>query len=482
MLGPLRRFSTSIYAKILLGIIVIPFVFWGMGGVFSGGNKNIIIEIDNDKYRTEEFINFMRKYINTNKKITPKEIQDSLSLFAGEKLINKEVQHYKIMLSNNSLAQILKSKEKFQRNGEFSRIEYEKFLIQNNITATTFENNLLKIETKKQLLNLIGGGVYVPNFLVNNAYNKINQKRIIQIINLNQIINNKISITDDNMNSYFENNKENYIEIYKTIKLLEINPKNLTGKDEFDDLFFERLDKIDDLIAQGNKIDFITEKFNLGKSNILTINAQGEGKNSEFYKNLPNKLIQHILNLTDSENVSLTEIDEKYFVTELVKTESVQKKYEDKSVKKDIKNRLKDTIRRKFISNLISKINKKEFTKISFDNLSKEENAEVKKIKLDSQNDSKILKEGLVNEIYSFAEKSIIIVNDIGLTENYLIYIDEVKNVTMNPNSKDYEKYMNLANLKITTDLYNTYDRYLKKKYKISINNQALDAVKNNFN
>ena len=40
MLGSLRTFTSSIYAKILMGIIIIPFVFWGMGSSFVGGNKN----------------------------------------------------------------------------------------------------------------------------------------------------------------------------------------------------------------------------------------------------------------------------------------------------------------------------------------------------------------------------------------------------------------------------------------------------------
>ena len=49
MLGPLRKFSTSIYAKILLGIVIIPFVFWGMGSSFRGGDKNIIVVIEKEK-------------------------------------------------------------------------------------------------------------------------------------------------------------------------------------------------------------------------------------------------------------------------------------------------------------------------------------------------------------------------------------------------------------------------------------------------
>ena len=62
MLGSLRKFSSSIYAKILLGIIVIPFVFWGMGSTFKGGSKNIIVVIEKDKYTVEEFGNFIQKF------------------------------------------------------------------------------------------------------------------------------------------------------------------------------------------------------------------------------------------------------------------------------------------------------------------------------------------------------------------------------------------------------------------------------------
>ena len=49
MIGTLRKFSTSIYAKIFLGIVIIPFIFWGMGGSIVGGSKNIVVVIDKQK-------------------------------------------------------------------------------------------------------------------------------------------------------------------------------------------------------------------------------------------------------------------------------------------------------------------------------------------------------------------------------------------------------------------------------------------------
>ena len=45
MLSSIRKFSKTIYAKVLLGIVVIPFVFWGMGSNFIGGSKNVIVVI-----------------------------------------------------------------------------------------------------------------------------------------------------------------------------------------------------------------------------------------------------------------------------------------------------------------------------------------------------------------------------------------------------------------------------------------------------
>ena len=50
MLNNIRNFSKTWFAKILLVIIIIPFVFWGMGGVFSGGNTNNIAKINNQNH------------------------------------------------------------------------------------------------------------------------------------------------------------------------------------------------------------------------------------------------------------------------------------------------------------------------------------------------------------------------------------------------------------------------------------------------
>ena len=98
MLGPIRKFSSTIYAKLLLLIIIIPFIFWGMGSSFTGGSKNVIFTLDNEKYSITEF----SEYINNRagNQVNVNQVEKLLSDFISEKLIEKEINNYKIMLSD----------------------------------------------------------------------------------------------------------------------------------------------------------------------------------------------------------------------------------------------------------------------------------------------------------------------------------------------------------------------------------------------
>ena len=74
MLNKLRNFAKTKIAGVVIGIIIIPFVFWGMGGVFSGGNTNNIAKINNQSISTQDFMN----HLNSSK-ITLETIKDNLN-------------------------------------------------------------------------------------------------------------------------------------------------------------------------------------------------------------------------------------------------------------------------------------------------------------------------------------------------------------------------------------------------------------------
>ena len=118
MLSKLREFSKSKLAIVLVAIIIIPFVFWGMGSVFSGGNKNNIAKINNENISTSDFI----EYVN-NSRINPEDLrknldknilQEILSQLISLNLIDLEIKDIGIIITDESLVKIITNDEKFK--------------------------------------------------------------------------------------------------------------------------------------------------------------------------------------------------------------------------------------------------------------------------------------------------------------------------------------------------------------------------------
>ena len=149
MLRIISKFSNSIFAKIFLFILIIPFVFWGMGPLFQGGKQNTIVEIGKEKISTQEFTDFVKNYSSSEETLDINLIEKLLSNFIGEKLIAQEIEYFGIRLSDKSLSAIIRNKKVFKKENKFSRTEYEKFLVKNNLNAATLEANISKQEKKR---------------------------------------------------------------------------------------------------------------------------------------------------------------------------------------------------------------------------------------------------------------------------------------------------------------------------------------------
>ena len=65
-------------------------------------------------------------------------------------LLDLEVNDYNIIISQNTLLKLIKENKNFLDNdGNFQRIKYEKFLLENNQSAPIFEQRLKKENYKK---------------------------------------------------------------------------------------------------------------------------------------------------------------------------------------------------------------------------------------------------------------------------------------------------------------------------------------------
>ena len=74
----MKSLSKKIFLTLFTGIIIIVFGAWGMGDLFSGGNKNIIATVDNKKIFVQDFITNARLLLQQKQKFGVFKLADFL--------------------------------------------------------------------------------------------------------------------------------------------------------------------------------------------------------------------------------------------------------------------------------------------------------------------------------------------------------------------------------------------------------------------
>ena len=299
MLNKLRGFSKSKLAGVFVAIIIIPFVFWGMGSVFSGGNTNNIAKIDNLAISNKEFINNINQlrinpeYIKEN--LQNNILENLLSEMISNKILSMEIDSINANLNDEILAKIIQSNIQFRNeDGNFSRTKYEKFLLKNNTYATEFEKKIKNLELKNNLFSYIGGGIKTPYFLRNKIYIEENKKVELDYFNLENKYNKMI--TDDEVSKFIADNSDNLSEDYIDISYKKITPKILIDDDEYNEDFYKKIDEIENDILNDMTIETINKKFNLNINNLNNYKfSEGDEKYlDEIYQNRNKNNIQFV--------------------------------------------------------------------------------------------------------------------------------------------------------------------------------------------
>ena len=107
MIGSLRNFAKTKLAGVFVGIIILPFVFWGMGSMFSGGNTNNLAKVNNTNISTQEFIDYLngsgipQETIKAN--LENNIIEELLSNLISTTLLDLEVKDFNLIISENTL-------------------------------------------------------------------------------------------------------------------------------------------------------------------------------------------------------------------------------------------------------------------------------------------------------------------------------------------------------------------------------------------
>ena len=166
-----------------------------------------------------------------------------------------------------------------------------------------------------------------------------------------------------------------------------------------------------------------------------------------------------------------------FLLYEIKNLKKILPSLENKNFLTIVKNDLFEKNKYNIHKDLLTKISKKKFTNEDFSKLSK---GVINNLKINSIKDTNKFTSDSVNLLYSLNMNNFSLVSD----EKNNVYLVKIKNIYENnliKNSQENKTFANKTNIKIRDALYNSYDFLLNEKYKIEVNENTLDRMKNYF-
>ena len=295
----------------------------------------------------------------------------------------------------------------------------------------------------------------------NNYWTKI------EIINLEDEYEKKSSFVNADLNLFIKDNEEKLKEEYINFSYLKITPNNLSGSNEFDEAFFKKIDEIENDISNGLKIDELSKKLKI-KSTIKE-------------KFIPNgnedKIVNKIYQKRNENKIQLIDENEFYILFQIDKIDKILPTLDNLDFNNKIRNTLYEQKKYEYNRNIIERISNKKFNDIDFRKIS---NDKIEKIELKSINDDNKFSGESIKILYSLPVNSFTLVTD---KENniFLVKINRINTNNLFKNSDLTSEYFQKSNQNIKDELFDTFDSYIEKKYKIVVNQKSLERVKNSF-
>ena len=484
MTTSIGKFTKSFFIKLLVGIIILPFVFWGMGDVFRGGNQNVIATVDSKKISTQEFINYINR-LNLNeeqiKNLSKTDlIEQILSDYIGKKVMSFEIEKLNIVVNDNALRGIIKNDKTFFKDNKFSRTEYEKFLIKSGITAPQFEANIVEQEKRRQFLSSLAGGIVIPEILVEKEFRKENQTKTIQYIDLEKY-HSKNKNSQESIKEIYERNKNVFFTELKSIRYAEIKPELISGSKEFNESFFKQLDIIENNVLDGQSFKETVEANNLMIIEFNNINAKKEDEAKNKIENLPDNLFKKIYNIKETQSPEIININSKYYLAEIKNEEKRSRQMNDPEVLEALNAQLNFQKKIENNTSLAKDINLGAFDGDNYKKFATENGLTVIDYKVSNLKQNNVFDEGLVKQIFLTKDGEINLITNSTLTKSFLISTKKTEYKKLDKNNNEFEQYEAKARLNLINKIYQSYDENANQKYKVEVNQRTIDRVKNSF-
>ena len=464
----MKSLTKKIFITIITGIIIIVLGAWGMGDLFSTGNKNVIAEVGDKKVYIKDYLNYARLYLRKKNynQLLKQDHDIILNNLISEKIYEKFAEDLKIKINDKSLAFFIKNDKNFKdENGKFSRVEYEKYLLLNNLNPKTVENFYKRELIKKISIEVFINGINDTKYHKSKLKNDFLKQVEIKYYNLN--ILNKVS--EKEINEYYNKNQDRFsLGEMRSGRYANLNYLNLGFKEE-NDVYYQTINNIENDLINNVSFNDIIKKYRLKTKSIEKINKNGI--NQSRIKSSQDYFSKAIFKLNKNFNTEMLNVNNSKY---LIKLDIVEKE-QNLKLNDQIKKEIIKIINLQKNQQLSEKIKKSQNSK-SFFNYAKNNNIIIKEIFFTNILDNKkIFSKKNMEKIFSTN-----INNNLTFLQDGKVYIVRIEKISKNKNKiKNLDKAVSdQVKQDFKALVLRDLDKYLIKKYPVKINKKVFDQVK----
>lgn len=220
MLQSIRDGIKGWISTVIIGIIVVPFAFWGVTSYFSGGGEVTVAKVGNGEITQRAFQrNYQNRYQAEQRRLgdAAEQIDErALKYSVLENMVSSEslTQHVSndgYDVADAQLIAALRDNPYLQEDGRFSETRYGQFLAAIGMDAVGYEASLRRSLRVGQLQQGLTDSTPVADAEIDRLWKLQNQQRTVSsaTVDLSDLAS-KIQVSEEAVNEWYEDNADSY--------------------------------------------------------------------------------------------------------------------------------------------------------------------------------------------------------------------------------------------------------------------------------
>ncbi|MDR2851309.1 MAG: peptidylprolyl isomerase [Desulfovibrio sp.] len=249
MLTYIRSNAQSFGVKLAFLLIILVFVFWGVGTFNDGNTVNVVAKVNNELILVQDFEQAYRNAEEQTLRDSPGTTREQLkNEFLGRQvlqelvmqaLITQEAARVGITVTALELRQLAEQEKAFQdANGRFDAEAYKQVLAAQRISLAAYEQNLRKTLLRQKIYAMVVAPAWADPSEAQHRYNFLREKRMVDYLfipakNFSAKFTPSEMPSNEEIQAYYESRKQDFVIAPKVaMEYVIVDPAGFKNSDD----------------------------------------------------------------------------------------------------------------------------------------------------------------------------------------------------------------------------------------------------------